>query len=151
MAQSQPHHGGMAASPRDSGHRLEPHTADVVLCAWSPTEAGCLAQAVEGLTASFAEAATSPSAGTRVLQVRAATAPERLVAVLEEVLFLLDTEGVVPVAARIEPVTGPQVRGELSVVALAATVPIGSVPKGIVLLCQDRTGGQWRCRVVVDV
>jgi SHS2 domain-containing protein len=143
----------MAASPQDSGHRLEPHTADVVLCAWSPTEAGCLAQAVEGLTASFVAAAAATPTGTRVLRVRAATAPERLVAVLEEVLFLLDTEGVVPVAARIEPVTGPEVRGELAVVAVAATVQVGSVPKGIARheLRQDHSARQWQCRVVVDV
>jgi SHS2 domain-containing protein len=142
----------VTAPPQDSGHRLEPHTADVVLCAWSPTEQGCLAQAIEGLAGSFV-AATSAPVGSRVLRVRAATAAERLVAVLEEVLFLLDTEGVVAVAARIEPVTGPEVRGELAVVALAATVPVGPAPKGIAWheLRQDRTGGQWRCRVVVDV
>ena len=143
----------MATSPNESGHRLEPHPADVVLCAWSPTEAGCLAQAVQGLTASFAQTAGCPPAGTRVLRVRATTAPERLVGVLEEVLFLLDTEGVVPVAARFEPVTGPEVRGEVTVAALSATVPAGPAPKGIAWhgLRQDRAGGQWQCRVVVDV
>jgi SHS2 domain-containing protein len=39
------------------GYRLLPHTADVVVQAWAPTRAACLAEAVRGLVAVFADTA----------------------------------------------------------------------------------------------
>jgi SHS2 domain-containing protein len=87
------------------------------------------------------------------LTLRASTPEERLVGVLEEVVFLLDADGVVPCRAHIEPVTGQDVRGVLTVVAFADIVPVGAAPKAITRhsLRLQRRGELWRCRVVVDV
>jgi SHS2 domain-containing protein len=137
----------------DHGHRLEPHTADLVVTAWSSTEAGCLAEAVRGLTESFAEITRAAPTATREWTVCADSPAERLVAVLEEVVYLLDTRGEVAVDTEIQPVAGGRVRGEFIIVPLSATTPTGPAPKGIARhgLHHTERDDHWQCRVVIDV
>lgn len=150
------HHGVMAVGDSgggSAGHRLLPHTADVLIAAWAPTEADCLAQAVAALAESFAEVPAGVPRSSRPLLVRAVTPEERLVAALEEVVYALDVDGVVPTATRVETVIGDEVRGVFDVVPLAMTRCVGPPPKAVTRhgLRVVRTGEGWRCEVVVDV
>lgn len=138
---------------QDRGHRLLPHTADILVSAWAPSEAECIAEAVDALIESFAEPAADVVRNARPLLVQAPTPAERLVAVLEEVIYLLDAEGAVPVATHIEPVTRKQVRGVFDMTPLSTARPVGPPPKAVTWhgLRVENAGGHWRCEVVIDV
>ena len=92
-----------------SGHRCWPHTADLRIEAWAPTREGCIAEAV---------------VGTVVVPGHPA--------VLDELIYLMDTTGDVPIDAELEPVEeGVDVRFAM---VDAATVPqIGALPKAVTL------------------
>ncbi|HEX7660947.1 MAG TPA: archease [Pseudonocardiaceae bacterium] len=144
-----------------SGHRLLPHTADLLIDAWADTEPDCIAEAVRGLADSFVDVPDQAPRRGIPIRVHAGTPAERLVAVLEEAVFLVDAQGLVPVGAglRLDPDddeaggTGGEVRGRFDVVALSATRPVGPAPKGITRhgLRMSRWDGGWRGQVVVDV
>lgn len=136
------------------GHRCLPHPADVILQAWAPTPEACLTEAVRALVGYFADTARARRRTTHVFRVADAPWEDLLVSVLEEVLFLLDTRGEIPLAASV--LRAP--RGELSVSFEMAGVDddvdlIGSTPKGIARsgLEFGPVGDQWRCIVIVDV
>jgi SHS2 domain-containing protein len=76
-----------------------------------------------------------------------------LLALLEEVLYLLDAEGVIPVNATITTAAEGGLQGEFLVAPAAAVDQHGAVPKAIsyhgLELRED--AGTWQCRVTVDV
>ncbi|HEX5567625.1 MAG TPA: archease [Streptomyces sp.] len=75
-----------------------------------------------------------------------------LVALLEEVVYWLDTEGEVPVEVELTPVTGG-LRGVLQM-ADAGSLPVaGAAPKAVTLHELDFTRGPegWTCSVTPDV
>src|SRR6266852_1626424 len=87
---------------RGRGHRQVAHTADVGLVAWGPTLADAFAEAILGTTSvTFALDRIQPRIDR---DIRAAeTDPTRLlVDLLDEVLYLVDTEGFVPSRAEVE-------------------------------------------------
>lgn len=131
-----------------AGHRLLPHTADVRLEAWGPTLEACLDQAVGALAAVFV-AVPADAPRVRVPVNLASGAPgERLVSLLEEALFIVDVEGLVPVHLRVR-----EGAGEFEAVALADVDQVGSVPKAIARSDLEiaAAAGQWRAVVTVDV
>jgi SHS2 domain-containing protein len=68
------------------------------------------------------------------------------------VIFLLDTEGFVPLGADVE--IGPEtVRLRMPVVSIDDAEPIGAAPKAVALhgLTFDRLGNGWQCRATIDV
>src|SRR5512144_96159 len=87
--------------PLAVGHRLLPHTADVMIEAWGASWEDCLAEAARALTACFVD--TSAVGATTAVPVVFAAAGEEdlLVRVLDEAVFLLDAQGVVVVDARL--------------------------------------------------
>lgn len=141
----------MAAPP--SGHRLLPHTADVIVEAWGPTRDACLRQAVQGLVEAFAGIDGVVPSARVPLTLPPQEGEELLVALLEEVLYLLDVEDVVPVDAVISGAVGGGIQGEFLVAPTVAVHQQGSVPKAIAHhgLELRQQAGQWRCRVTVDV
>lgn len=132
-----------------------PHTADVVVEAWAPTRVACLAQAVRGLVAVFAD--TTGVASSRSVPFTLGPAGDEglLVRLLEEVIYLVEVDGVVPVAARVEATPDGGVCGRLDVVPLTPGMVIGPAPKAIAwhqLSFAPRPGrAGWTCRVMVDV
>jgi SHS2 domain-containing protein len=134
------------------GHRTLPHTADVIVEAWGNDRAACLAEAVMGLVASFAEPNPSAERTRRPVRVEGGTDADVLVRLLDEVIFRTEVDGIVP--AGVELVDEPGgVSGELEVVDVGAVEVIGSIPKGISRsgLAIGNDDGTWRCRILVDV
>jgi SHS2 domain-containing protein len=135
------------------GYRLLPHTADVVVQAWAPTRAACLAEAVRGLVAVFADTAGVVGSRSVAFTLGPAGDEELLVRLLEEVIYLVEVDGVVPVDVRVELTPDGGLRGRLDVAPLEAAIVIGPAPKAVawheLSFAPERTG--WRCRVTVDV
>lgn len=144
-----PHrHGGASA-----GHGTQPHTADLVIEAWAPDAPCCLEHAVLALVESFA--AVGGDAPARRVPFR--RGPERddelLLGLLEEVVYLTDVHGVVPVATHVERDPDGGVHGWFDVVDLARVEVVGPAPKAISRegLLFEHHDGQWRGRALVDV
>ncbi|MFC3575846.1 archease [Streptomyces yaanensis] len=137
---------------RRGGHRSVPHTADLRVEAWAATREECLAQAVRGVCESFLDLTGAVGVRTRDVVVRADTDADLLVALLEEVVYWLDTEGEVPVDVELVPFAGG-LRAALGV-ADADSLPVtGAVPKAVTLHELDFTQGAqgWTCSVTLDV
>ncbi len=137
----------------DHGFALLPHTADMILSAWAPTDTGCLAEAVRGLVASFADIPVATPEAAVPFSCDPAAAPELLVRVLEEVNYLLDARGLLARDARLRRRPDGGLDGTLLVVSADAAEVVGPVPKAITrhrLEFGSQPGG-WRCAVTVDV
>jgi SHS2 domain-containing protein len=136
-----------------SGHRLLPHTADLVVEAWAPTRAGCLEEAARGLVDSFARVPKGVT-GRRVPVAFSQDSDEAtLVAVLEEVIFALDATGSVPVEVELRERETRGVAGSFGVVPVDTLESHGPAPKGVSLsdLSFEPDAGGWRCRATIDV
>jgi SHS2 domain-containing protein len=134
------------------GHRTLPHTADLRLEAWAPTREACFAESVAGLVESFADTAGAKPGWTVTADLAAPTDEDALVALLDEVIYLLDTECAVPLAVDVEP--GPDsVRVQLHLAAVDGIELTGAVPKAVTLHDLHVTGGPdgWSCGVTIDV
>jgi len=138
------------------GYRLLPHTADLVLAAAGSSRENCLEQAIRGLVASFAETGPATRATeTAVCVLHPDSDSDLLVQALEEVLYLADVRGVVPVAVAVAARSQDhgEVTVELGVVPLSRVTTVGQAPKGISrhTLSFTAVEGGWRCRAIIDV
>lgn len=80
------------------------------------------------------------------------TEEDLLLGLLDEVIYLLDTTGRVPVTVQVQPArTG--LRALLGLVDLAAGTVVGAAPKAITLhwLVFEAEPDGWHCGVTVDV
>ncbi|MFF5219327.1 archease [Micromonospora sp. NPDC000442] len=135
------------------GHRCVPHTADVRIEAWAPDRAGCVAEAVAALVGSFTEADGAPPRAERVFHAPPAADEDLLVAVLDEVIFRMETTDELPLATEVidNGVDGLLVRWRTT-----ATTDLdltGAVPKAVSLheLRFGPDGDGWSCAVTLDV
>jgi SHS2 domain-containing protein len=136
----------------ECGHRSVPHTADIRIEAWAPTRETCLAEAVAGLVASFVDFAGARPVRTATVDLTADSDADALVELLDEVIYLLDTQGAVPIDTEVVPgPDGPAMR--LHLAPVADVRPTGAVPKAVTLhdLRFGRTDGGWSCAVTIDV
>ena len=135
-----------------SGHRTVPHTADLRIEAWAPTRDGCIREAVLGAVESFLDTSSAHAQQTRRRRVKAERDDDLLVAALEEVIYLLDTTGEVPVDVNLSEADGG-VDMALAMVDASAVPQVGAVPKAVSLndldLSESKHG--WRCSVTLDV
>ncbi|MEV0394238.1 archease [Polymorphospora rubra] len=133
------------------GHRSVPHTADVRIEAWAPARERCVAEAVAGLVGSFAEV---PPTGEQTVEFRVdpGSDEDMLVAVLDEVIFRMDTEGRLPASADVAAVGGGfEVR--LRMADPDRVEVVGAVPKAVSLHELRFAPGAdgWSCAVTLDV
>lgn len=135
-----------------SGHRTVPHPADVTIEAWGPTREGCLAEAVVGLSASFVDLARAKPVDTVTLELAAADDEDRLVAALDQLIYLLDTQGVIPLRADAD-IGAQTFRLTMPVASIDKVRTIGASPKAVALSGLEfrHTGDQWRCSATIDV
>lgn len=137
---------------RASGHRSVPHTADLRIEAWAPTRNGCIREAVLGTVESFLDTSSAYPDNTRRSRLCAQRDDDLLAAVLDEVIYLLDTEGRAPVDVGVDDLDGDI---EVSFATVdASTLPqVGSIPKAVsfneLRLARQQQG--WRCSVTLDV
>jgi SHS2 domain-containing protein len=136
-----------------SGHRLLPHTADVIVEAWGPTREACLRHAVLGLVETFADVHDVTASASVPLSFPSGSGEDLVVVLLEEVLYLLDAENRVPVDVTIKATADGGLEGEFLVAPVTAVDQHGAVPKAITHhgLELAQNAGTWRCRVTVDV
>lgn len=134
------------------GRRTVPHTADLRVEAWAPTRGECIAQAVAGTVESFLDTTSVLPERTRRCRLTADSDEDLLVAVLEEVIYLVDTAGEAPVEVDLEPVDG-DVDVRFAMVDVRGLPQVGAVPKAVSLhelyLASGPRG--WRCSVTLDV
>jgi len=136
------------------GHRLVPHTADCMLEAWGQSREACLAEAMTALVEVFAQTRDDvPAERVVPLAANAGADADVLVAMLEEVIFVADVFGCVPVRVHLSAAEDGGVSGDMVVVDAGEVELIGPVPKGVSYhrLEIGEDGGRWSCRAVVDV
>lgn len=135
-----------------TGHRTLPHTADTRVQAWAPTLEECLAQTVLGAVASFVDTTGAAVAERRELRLDPGEPVDQVETVLDEMIYLMDVTGRVPVGVTVTPEeAGPLVRLEMA--DLEGLPQVGAVPKAVSLhgLTVERTPDGWMCEVTLDV
>jgi SHS2 domain-containing protein len=130
-----------------------PHTADVRIEAWAPDREGCVAEAVAAMVDGFVDAAGADAAAETEFSLPHDDDEELLVAVLNEVIFRLETAGVVPLATDVRPADGGGLVVRWWTVDADAVELVGAVPKAVALheLHFGRDEDGWSCAVTLDV
>ncbi len=138
---------------RPPGHRFVGHTADTAFEAWGPERGACYAEAVHALVASFADVSHAEAVDRRLVEFGPGSDEDLLVDLLEEVIYLLDTRGLVPVRAELRDREDGGLRGELEFAEVTSVQPSGAVPKAVTYhaLEVEADAEGWRCHVTVDV
>lgn len=137
----------------ERGHGTLPHTADLIIEAWGGDEAACAEEAACALIEICVTGEPDPVSGFTIKNIHARRSRDLIEAVLDEVLFELDTSDLVPVAAQLEPLADSGFELRLAQAPRDAVAQTGAAPKAIVMLAlepneRDRT---VRCRFIVDV
>jgi SHS2 domain-containing protein len=137
---------------RSAGHRAVSHTADLRVEAWAATREECLAQAVLGVVEAFVDPTGASHLARRDLTVRANSDEDLLVALLEEVVYRLDTDGQVPADVELTAAPGG-LSGRMHMADVASLPVVGASPKAVtwhgLAFTHDSVG--WRCSVTLDV
>lgn len=135
-----------------AGHRTVPHTADIRVEAWAGSRERCIAETVLGAVDSFLDISAAHPTGLHSFLLATGSDDDLLVGVLDEVIYLLETTGEVPVDVELEPFDDTV---DVRVVTIgAAKLPqIGAVPKGVSLHELTLTAGPagWSSSVTLDV
>lgn len=134
-----------------AGHRALTDAADLRVEAWGLTRERCIAEALLGTVEAFADVSAAEPTGVRRCTVTGVGA-DLLVAALEELVYLLDTAGEVPVAVQVTPVPdGVEIR--LDMAPVEGLEQVGAVPKAVSLhdLRLDHGPAGWTCSVLLDL
>ncbi|MFG3691300.1 archease [Micromonospora sp. NPDC047740] len=135
------------------GHRNVPHTADVRIEAWAPDREDCVAEAVSALVDTFVDPAGVDGTAETEFSVPPGNDEDMLVTVLDEVIFRMETAGVLPLATDVRPADGGGLLVRWWTVDTDAVELVGAVPKAVALhelrFGPDQDG--WSCAVTLDV
>jgi SHS2 domain-containing protein len=135
------------------GYRMVPHTADLRIEAWAESRDQCVAQALRGLVASFADISGVQPARVLERLITAGSDADLLAAAADEVIYILDVEGEIPVSVQARPASA----GIVVVLAVAraeCAEIIGAVPKAASLhrlRCEPDATGRWSASITIDV
>jgi SHS2 domain-containing protein len=137
---------------RTAGHRALPHTADTRIAAWGETVEECLAQVVLGAVRSFVDTSGARPAERHEVRVEPGEPVEQMIALLDEVIYLMDVTGRVPVAVTVHR-DADGLLARLDMADLADMPQIGAVPKAVALhqAVFQRGPDGWSCEVTLDV
>jgi SHS2 domain-containing protein len=124
-----------------------------MVASWAPTVEGCIAEAVRGLVACFADVRQARPVRMVGFACEPAADDELLVEVLEEAIYLLDTEDAVPVQVALARTAHGGLVGDFGIAAREDVPVVGPLPKAVTRygLRLQRHGATWRCQVVIDV
>jgi SHS2 domain-containing protein len=135
------------------GHRTVPHTADLHIEAWADSRDECVAEALRGLIASFADISDVQPARVLERLMTGSRDADLLASAADEVICILDVEGEIPVSVQVRPASG----GIVVVLALARVEVVditGAVPKAVSfhgLRCEPDATGRWSASMTIDV
>ena len=141
-------------STTTQGHRARSHATGLVIEAWAPSRDDCFEQAVTALVRAFADATSAGPPDPVPFALDPANDEELLVQLLEEVLYLVETLGVVPATTEVVDTEDGGVAGSFDVVPLGQVEVTGVVPKAIArgdLSFAHDGESRWSCRVTVEV
>ena len=129
-----------------------PHTADLRIEVWSPSREGCIGEAVLGTVESFLDTSLARAQRIRQCRLTGDRDDDLLVAVLEDVIYLLDTAGEAPVDLDVDDMDG-SINVTFAMTDATTLPQIGAVPKAVSLNELHFSHGQagWRCAVTLDV
>ena len=136
---------------------MVPHTADVRIEAWAPDREGCVAEAVAALVDTFADpsgaTADTETDGDAEFHLPPDDDGDLLVGVLDEVIFRLETEGVLPLATEVRTAEDGGLLVRWRTVDTDAVELVGAVPKAVSLHELRFGPGKdgWSCAVTLDV
>lgn len=138
------------------GHRTVPHTADLRIEAWAESCPECIAEALRGLAESVADVTGVAATRTVTRRLAGATPADLLAAAADEVIFVLDTSGEIPVSIRVAVGRRADAGIVLTMKLARATAGelIGAVPKAVSLhglACEPVAPGHWSASMTVDV
>jgi SHS2 domain-containing protein len=140
---------------RQAGHRTVPHTADLRIEAWAGSCHECIAESLRGLVDSVADIRGADATRTAERELAAASPADLLAAAAEEVIYILDTAGQIPVSVQVRPAgPGARIIVTLKLASAGAVEFIGAVPKAVSfsgLTCEPDAAGRWSAAMTVDV
>ncbi|HXB50107.1 MAG TPA: archease [Streptosporangiaceae bacterium] len=138
-----------------AGHRAVPHTADLRIEAWAGSCHECVAESLRGLVDSVADVRGAEATRTAECELTGASPADLLAAAVEEVIYILDTAGQIPVSVHVRP--AGSAAGMIVTLELASAGDIefiGAVPKAVSfygLTCGPDASGRWSATMTVDV
>jgi SHS2 domain-containing protein len=138
-----------------AGHRAVPHTADLRIEAWAGSCHECVAESLRGLVGSVADVRGAEATRTAECELTGGSPADLLAAAVEEVIYILDTAGQIPVSVHVRP--AGSATGMILTLELASAGDIefiGAVPKAVSfhgLACAPDASGQWSATMTVDV
>ncbi|WP_258528080.1 archease [Streptomyces sp. NBRC 110611] len=143
-------HGRRKTSAR--GHRSVPHTADLCIEAWAASREECIAEAVRGVVAGFADIPAEAAGVTRQCEVIADSDARLLAAVIEEVIYRMEAAGEIPADVEVSA-SAWGVHLRFTMVGSDTAAQVGAVPKAVSLhgLRLVRAAPGWTCHVTLDV
>lgn len=138
------------------GHRILPHTADVIVEAWGPDLAACVEEAITALISICVDVRPASIERTRSVRVGPGSYESVLLAALDEVIFSLDTSTDVPVGVGVSLLDGDaevHLDLEFQLAASASVEPAGAGPKAISRsgLNVESSPNEVQCTFLVDV
>lgn len=135
------------------GHRVEPHTADVILHAWGPDFASCCEEAVLALVEICVDGRGAVPADPIRREIAPGPLDSMLLDLLDDVIFVFDTESAVPIRAEVHLETHGGLVAVLHTAERSTIEVIGSAPKAVSrseLVVDDGIDGV-RCSFLIDV
>jgi SHS2 domain-containing protein len=135
------------------GHRILPHTADIIVEAWGDDIETCCEETVAAVMSSFLDASRAVSAGTHEVSLTADCDEDLVLGALDEILLLLDSTAEVPVSATVSRLDDTTFGVRIELAQRDSVEVTGAPPKGISLsgLDVERARGIVGCRLIVDV
>ncbi len=136
------------------GNRAVPHTADLRVEAWAESCHECVAEALRGLVDSVVDVSGAAVTRTAERELTGASPADLLAAAAEEIIYILDTSGEIPVSVRVRPAGPAGIVVTLGLASAGAAEFTGAVPKAVSfhgLTCQPDASGHWSASMTVDV
>ena len=135
------------------GYRTVPHAADLRIEAWAQSRDECVAEALRGLIASFADISDVQPALVLERLLTAGGDADLLAAAAEEVIYILDVEGEIPVSVQVRP-AGAGIVVVLALAPVGVVEITGAVPKAVSfhgLRCEPDPTDRWSASMTIDV
>jgi SHS2 domain-containing protein len=133
------------------GHRALPHTADLIIEAWGDDLVTCAEEAAAGLL----EVCVSgrPEEKATLVRVVSGRSEELLAAILDEIVFVIDTSELLPVGVRMTALSDEEVELRFGLAARQDVQLTGAAPKAVVMLAASdaRRSVPARCSFIIDV